>query len=104
MLWAPRRTLESIVAEPRWAGALTLTFLVTFVSNAALFQTEVGQLALADQWERTAIAFGQTVDDEAYAAMLDASGNGAAYAAVTAFASGPVLAFGVSALLFAVFN
>lgn len=104
VLHSPRRTLEAVAAAPFWAGALALTFIVTLVTNAVLYETEVGRLALADQWERTAIAFGQTVDDQTYAAMLDAGGNGVAYAAVTALASGPVLALGVAALLFAIFN
>ena len=104
VLHSPRRTLEAVAAAPRWGGVLALTVLVTFLSNAALFETEVGRLALADQWERTAVAFGQNVDDEAYAAMVDASRNGLAYAAVTALASGPVLVFGVAALLAAIFN
>ena len=89
---------------PRWGGVLAITFLVTVLSNAALFETEVGRLALADQWERTAIALGQNVDDEAYAAMVAASRNGIVYAAVTALASGPLMVFGMSALLVAVFN
>jgi hypothetical protein len=101
---SPRRTLEAVAAAPNWAGALAVTFIVMLLSSAALYETEIGRLALADQWERTAIAFGQNVDDRTYAAMLDATGNGVAYAAVTALASGPVLALGISALLFAVFN
>lgn len=104
VLHSPRQTLEAAAAAPVWAGVLALTFVFTLVSNAALFETEVGRLALADQWERTALAFGQNVDDRMYAAMLDASGNGVAYAALSALASGPVLAVGMSVLLFAVFN
>jgi hypothetical protein len=58
-----------------------------------------------DQWERTATAFGQTVDDASYARMEEQANNGAAgllYAAGTALAYGPLLVFAVSGVLFAV--
>jgi hypothetical protein len=74
-----------------------------FLCGIALLRTEVGQQALVDQWERTAMAFGQPVDDESYAQMeLTARSGGfdVAYAAATALASGPVLVFTVSGLLF----
>jgi hypothetical protein len=69
-----------------------------------LLETEVGQLALLDQWERTASAFGQTINDSQYAAMEDASRNGAAYAALSSLVSGPLLAVGLSGLFFASFR
>ncbi len=104
VLRAPRATFAGIAAAPRWAGVLALTFTVTLVCNAALLETEVGRLALVDQWERTAIAFGQPVDDARYAAFQATSDSGIVYAAVSAVASGPLLVFGLSGLLFAVFN
>jgi hypothetical protein len=78
--------------------------VVTFLSSAALFETEVGRLALMDQWERAAVAFGQPVDDMRYATFERASENGVLYAALTALATGPVLVFGMSVLLFALFT
>ena len=104
VLRSPRATLTAVVSAPRWAGVLVLTFLISTVSSAALLQTEVGRLALVDQWERTASAFGQNVDDRQYAALEDASANGPAYAAISSFVSGPLLTFGIAALLLAVFN
>jgi len=104
VLRSPRATLTAVAAAPRWVGVLVLTFLISTLSGAALLQTETGRLALVDQWERTAAAFGQNVDDQQYAALEEASGNGPAYAALSAFVSGPLLAFGLAALLFAVFN
>lgn len=101
---SPRTTFEAVPAAPRWAAVLVLTFVVTAACSVVLLQTEVGRLALVDQWERTAIAFGQNVDDAQYAAMEEASRNGVAYAVITALASGPLLAFGLSALLFGVFT
>jgi Yip1 domain len=83
---------------------LALTTAVTFLTTAALLATETGRLALVDQWERTAIAFGQPVDDARYAMFHRASEQGPAYAAVTALVTGPLLAAGISMLLFGVFN
>jgi hypothetical protein len=83
---------------------MVFTFIVSLISSAVLLATDVGQLALVDQWERTAIAFGQPVDDVQYAAMLEASERGGvAYAVVSSLLSGPVLAVALAALLFAVF-
>lgn len=102
ILRSPKRTFEAVAASPRWAAVMFLVFILMALSNASLFETEVGRLALTDQWERTAIAFGQEVDDDMYATLQDASRNGAAYAAVSALARGPVLAVVVAAVLFAV--
>jgi hypothetical protein len=105
VLRSPRGTFEAVSAEPRWKGILALTFVVSAVSSALLLGTEVGQLALLDQWERTAIAFGQPIDDAQYAAMLDASRDGGiAYAVASSLASGPVLALALAALLFVLFR
>jgi hypothetical protein len=85
--------MQAIAARPEWAGVLLLTTLVSFASTGALLSTETGQVALLDQWERTAIAFGQPVDDVLYEQLRTASANGIAYAAIAALVGGPVLAF-----------
>ena len=103
----PRATFEAILTAPAWASVLAATTVVTFICGAGLLRTEIGRQALVDQWERTALAFGQTIDDAEYARMEDtaASGRfGLAYPAVTALANGPALAFGLAALLFPVLN
>lgn len=104
VLHSPRTTFESVVRAPSWLGVVALTLLVTTGSAAMLLGTEVGQLALLDQWERTASAFGRTLDDAQYAAMDDASRNGVAYAAIGALVKGPLLAIVLSGLFFAVFR
>jgi hypothetical protein len=101
---SPRVTLEAVARTPRWLGILALIFLVAAGSSAIVLETDVGQLALLDQWERTASAFGRNLDDAEYAAMADASRNGVAYAAVSAFLSGPLLALALSGVLFVVFR
>ncbi len=105
VLRSPRATFEAVAADPRWKGILALTFVVSAVSSAILLGTEVGQFALLDQWERTAIAFGQTINDAQYAAMVEASRDrGMAYAVASSVVSGPVLALVLAALLFVVFR
>lgn len=104
VVWAPRTTFQVIARSPRTAAVLLVTFALAFVANAILLRTEVGQLALLDQWERTAIAFGQPVGDAEYATLLAATANSTPYAAVTALASGPVLAAALALLLFAAFD
>ena len=63
--------------------------LATAATGALVSATEVGQLALVNQWERTALAFGQRVDDARYAELQAWSRRGSAVAAVTAVATGP---------------
>jgi len=84
---------------------LLVTTLVSAGTGVALMETAVGRQALVDQWERTAAAFGQPVDDAGYARLEELGENGSAgYAIVNALISGPVVAFGVAALLFLVFR
>jgi len=99
----PRATFGAIVQAPSWVPVLAATTGVTFLCGIAFLRTDVGQQALVDQWERTATAFGQPVDDEAYARMERTARSGsfdAAYAAATALASGPALVLAVSGVLF----
>lgn len=101
----PRTTLAAIAQTPSWAPVLVVTTAITFLSATGFLATRVGQQALVDQWERTAVAFGQPVDDAGYARMEDAAtrpGVRVMYAAATALGYGPVLVFAVSGLLFLV--
>jgi hypothetical protein len=104
IVWRPRATFEAVAAAPSSATLLVLLGVVPFVISAAFFSTDVGQQALVDQWERTALAFGRPVDDAQYAAFQAASGRSVAYAALTAMVAGPVTALALAVLLFAVFS
>ena len=101
ILHSPRTTFEALALAPRALGVIILTFLVTAGCTAIVLETDVGQLALLDHWERMAFTLGQAVDDAQYRAMEDASRHGAAYAALIALVSGPVLTVGLSGLFFA---
>jgi len=103
----PRATFAAIVTAPTWVSALVATTIVTFACSAGFLLTPVGQQALVDQWERTAVAFGQTVDDAAYARMdtrVASPGARLAYAAATTLATGPVASFALAMLLRLVLN
>ena len=100
----PRSTLTHVVSNPSWAGLLLLLTALTCAANAAVFSTEAGQQALVDQWERTALAFGEPVDDARYAELQDLSRNGPAYGVLSALANGPLVAFGVAAAIYVVFR
>jgi hypothetical protein len=100
ILSRPRLTLQEVASHPRWAALLVALTLLTAAAGALVSATEVGQLALVDQWERTALAFGQTVDDAQYADLLAWSRLGPAVAAGNALLTGPGLALVVSLLVF----
>ena len=103
----PRVTFTAILQAPSWAPALVATTTITFLCGMGFLRTEVGRQALVDQWERTAIAFGQPVDDASYARMEETAANGSVsvlYPAATALANGPALVIAISGLLFFVLN
>ena len=103
----PRATFAAIVAAPAWAPVLIVTTVITFTCSAGFLRTQVGQQALVDQWERTALAFGQTVDDAQYSRMEATADSGRfdlMYAAVTTLAGGPAFAIAIAALLYFVLN
>jgi hypothetical protein len=83
---------------------LTLLTVATAGSQAIWLATGVGQQALVDQWERTALAFGQDVDDARYEQLRVLSRSGAVYGIATALASGPVLTVTVAGVIFVVFR
>jgi len=87
------------VAAPKWWGVLLLTTVVTFACSAAVLRTEVGRMALVDEWERTAIAFGGDVSDAQYTRLQDLSQYGVGYAAMTSLLNGPVLVLVLAGVL-----
>lgn len=96
----PRPTFQWVVSHPRWGALLLVTTLVSAAAGVALMETAVGRQALVDQWERTAAAFGQNVDDAEYArleALSEQAGPG--YAVVSALLSGPLLTLAVAGLV-----
>ncbi len=99
----PRSTFAAVVIRPRAAGVLAMLTAVTFAATAGFLATEVGQVALVDQWERTALAFGRPVDDARYAAMQEFTRYRVPYAAAISVARGPVAAVAIAGVLYGLF-
>jgi hypothetical protein len=85
-------------------GLLAALTIAAAGANALLLNTDVGRLALVDQWERTAIAFGRTVDDASYAELQALSASGPAYGVVAAVLNIPVVVVTVTALVAWIFG
>jgi len=100
MIRRPRTTLRDVISAPRWFSLLVLITVAPAAAGGVAFATGVGRQALVDQWERTAIAFGQPVDDARYAEFQAWSAWGPAYAAAGAVAGGPLLALAAAVVLF----
>ena len=101
---SPRALFRTVIARPRWADVMALSFAVSLACGVVFMLTGVGRQALADQLERTALAFGRQVDDAQYRRFQDVSQNGVRYAALQAVATGPILASGAAAIIFLVFT
>ena len=100
----PRATVTAVAAAPRWVPVLVGLYLINTAANGFFLTTDIGQQALVDQWERTALAFGQKVDAGRYARFQELSHQGIWYAALTQFIRGPLAAFAVATLLFFTFG
>ena len=72
------------------------------MATAGLLATDVGQVALVDQWERTALAFGQPVDDARYSEMQNLSRYWMPYAAAMSVLRIPVAATAIAGVLYGV--
>jgi hypothetical protein len=100
MLWRPRATFEAVVASPRWAPLLVALALVATLGGSLSYATDVGRLALVDQWERTALAFGRPVDDAAYERLHQLSARGPAYGGALSLFSIAAATFGTAGLAY----
>jgi hypothetical protein len=96
----PRQTFAAVVARPRPMGMLATLTVLSFVALAGFLATGVGEVALVDQWERTALAFGQRVDDARYAEMQALTRYRVPYAAATVVARGPLAAVALAGVLY----
>jgi hypothetical protein len=101
---SPRALFGHLIVRPRWSAVMLLTFIVTAACTVGLMETAVGRQALVDKWERTALAFGREVSDEQYGTFVAMGEYGAAYALMTALASGPVLTLVLSGSIYGIFG
>lgn len=100
----PRATLTAVAALPRWIGILAILTAAAVGSRVALFETAIGRQALVDEWERTALAFGQEVDDARYAEFRALSTHAPAYGLGMALLSGPMLMLATALLIYVFFR
>lgn len=100
----PRATMTAVAASPRWIAILAILTIAAAGSRVAVFETRVGRLALVDEWERTAVAFGQEVDDVRYAQLRQLSTHAVAYGVGMALLDGPALTLAVAAAVFLLFS
>lgn len=103
VVFRPRSTFAAVVMRPRAAGLLIILTAVSCAATGGLLATDVGQVALVDQWERTALAFGRPVDDARYAEMQNLSRYGVPYAAAMAAVRIPVAATAIASVLYGAF-
>jgi hypothetical protein len=99
----PRSTFAAVVLRPQVAGVLAIVTAVSFAASAGFLATEVGRVALVDQWERTAFAFGLPVGDARYKELQELSRYAVPYAGVTSVARIPVAATVIAAAISAAF-
>jgi hypothetical protein len=89
--------MAAVASAPRWGDVLTASTVAAALAAGLLYATATGRQALVDQWERTAIAFGQEVDDGRYAELIELSEYGVWYGVAGALVTGPVATFAVAA-------
>jgi hypothetical protein len=100
----PRATFRAILTDPHWADVLILSTLAAAAAGALVMRTDVGQQALVDQWERTAVAFGRELDDTTYARMQALGQQAPLYAVLMAVVNGPVQVFALAGVIWAVWG
>ena len=69
VLTSPMATFQTIVANPRWFGALAVTTLLVSFFSALPMTTEAGRQATLDQQVTTMKSFGVEVTPEMYDRM-----------------------------------
>ena len=70
VVWCPRATLAALVRQPTWVATWLLILIVWAICGAWLLSSDVGRQALIDERVRVVEAFGGTVTDDEYAALL----------------------------------
>ncbi len=100
VLWRPRVTFEAVIASPRWVSLLVALTALSALAVGPFYATKVGRLALVDQWERSALAFGLPVDDAQYEALHHLSKSGPAYGVALSLLSLGGAAIGAAGLAY----
>jgi hypothetical protein len=99
MVRAPRATLASAVANPRWLDLALLTIAISAACSVGFLLTRVGQLAALDQQVRVLESFGTMIADDTYAALRRLVAYRPAIDAATIAIGWPILWVTMAAIL-----
>ena len=104
VLTSPAATFRSVVAHPKWLGALATATIVAALFTALPLTTEAGRNAALDQQTEAMKSFGMTVSDQMYEQLE----RGAARMPYTAgggvLVMGPIMTLVIAGILFGIFN
>jgi hypothetical protein len=98
----PGATLQAVAAAPRSADVLLITAFAAGTAGVLLGLTETGQIALVDQWERLAAAFGGHLTEDQYSRLWDLSRYAWLYAGIAGVLGSTILSSATALAIWAV--
>ncbi len=104
ILISPKDTFRSVVANPKWFGALAVTTLMVALFTALPMTTDAGRQATLDQQVSQMKSFGFDVTDQMYEQMERGAARLPYTTAAGVLVVSPIMAVIIAGILFAVFN
>jgi len=104
VLVSPKDTFRSVVATPKWFGALAVTTLLVALFTALPMTTDAGRQATLDQQVSQMKSFGFDVTDQMYEQMERGAARLPYTTAAGVIVVSPIIAVIFAGILFAVFN
>jgi hypothetical protein len=101
---SPGETFRSVIAQPRWFGALASILLLMAAANFAFLSTSVGQDATLEQQIKSMEAWGMTVTAEQQTQMEAGISKAPYWGAAMILIVGSLMTFLIAAILYGVFN
>ncbi|MCL4845540.1 MAG: YIP1 family protein [Acidobacteria bacterium] len=104
VILSPSDVFPSIVAHPRWFGALAATVGITTLTTFLFLSTDIGRQAMLDQQVASMEGLGIQVSNEQYAQMQARSGSSAYLGAGSVLVVTPLVFAAIAGILLGVFN
>lgn len=104
ILISPKDTFRSVVAYPKWFGALAVTTLLVAFFTALPMTTEAGRQATIDQQVTQMKSVGFNVTDQVYEQMERGAGRLPYMTGGSIVLMSPIIAVIIAGILFAAFN
>jgi Yip1 domain len=104
IITAPKATFQSVVANPKILGMLTLTTAIIAFGAALPMTTEAGKQAALDQQVAQLESFGMQVGDEQYENMRKGMRIAPYTTAISIAVVSPIVVAILAGILFAIFN